>query len=40
MILGNAREDKVRQIALKNLQELGAKITINGSQVSVSIPDD
>ncbi|WP_155083768.1 hypothetical protein [Cyanobacterium aponinum] len=40
MILGNARDDQVRQIALANLEQLGAKITVNGNQFSVDIPEN
>ncbi|AFZ48661.1 hypothetical protein Cyast_2718 [Cyanobacterium stanieri PCC 7202] len=40
MILGNAREEEVRQLALQQLDELGAQITIDGNNLSVTIPQD
>ena len=40
MILGNAREEEVRQLALQQLDQLGAQITIDGNNLSVTIPED
>lgn len=40
MILGNARDDATRQIALDNLEKLGAKVTITPNSISVSMPKD
>ena len=40
MVLNNAREDEVKQIALNNLRKLGASIVIEGNIISVKIPED
>ena len=37
-ILGNAKDDKTREMALDNLKRLGANIKIEGNKLSVSVP--
>ncbi len=40
MIFSNAREDVVRNLALKNIEELGGKITITEDRISVKVPEE
>ncbi|WP_330205247.1 hypothetical protein [Cyanobacterium sp. Dongsha4] len=40
MILSNARDDQVRQIALTYLEKLGAEVSYENNRISVSVPDD